>query len=325
VALAGLALPKPLLQVQATAHEGPAPTSLGRIILWRDAVREAPSPAATWVAWRTFNEIIPLYGAVVGAAPWPTNPVWYRTHEGYIHSGYVQPVENQPQTEVIEEVSPPGFWAEVSVPIAEARWQPTSPYVARRLYYETVYRVTGAMQAEDGSWWYQLHEGLVWGPGGPYVPAWSLRRITREDLAPISPARPNKWMQINIEEQSLTCFEGYRPVFHTPAATGLWNTSTPLGEFRVLYKRYTRRMIGGEGANHYDLPGIPFPVYFAPNGVAIHGTYWHNDYGRRHSHGCVNVPSQAARWIFRWVHPPISYNKYTQFSGADNGTRVVVI
>ena len=96
---------------------------------------------------------------------------------------------------------------------------------------------------------------------------------------------------------------------------------TPLGEFNVLYKRHTRRMIGDD----YDLAGVAFPVYFTWSGVAIHGTYWHNDYGRRHSHGCINVSNYAAEWVFRWVNPQADYKTYTQEAEPGKGTRIVVV
>jgi lipoprotein-anchoring transpeptidase ErfK/SrfK len=140
-------------------------------------------------------------------------------------------------------------------------------------------------------------------------------------LAPISAGHPKKWLKINIGQQTLTCFEDQRPVFITRVASGLWDTATPIGQFRILYKRHAQRMVGDD----YDLAGVAFPSYFTHSGVAIHGTYWHNDYGRRHSHGCLNVPSRAARWIFRWVDPPVPYERYTHRATTDQGTRVVVV
>jgi hypothetical protein len=84
-------------------------------------------------------------------------------------------------------------------------------------------------------------------------------------------------------------------------------------------------MIGGIGSDRYDLAGVAFPTYFTETGVAIHGTYWHNDYGRPHSHGCVNVPNDAAQWVFRWVEPKASYETYTQEAESKTGTRIVVV
>ncbi|MBN1488096.1 MAG: L,D-transpeptidase family protein [Anaerolineae bacterium] len=322
--MAGMLLPK----VSVTAATGftttrPAhlPASQGRIATWwRQAIRAEPDPNGEWVAWKTRDEIIPLYAAVEGVPPWPTNPIWYQTEGGYIHSGYVQPVENIPNGEVVQEVAAPGFWGQVCVPIAEARWNPTSNYTVYKLYYGTVYRIVASVLDREGRWWYQLQEGVTWGPG-PYVPARTIRRIPPEALSPISPGHPDKWIRISIEEQTVTCMEGETPVFSTPTASGLYGTGTPLGEFNILYKRHAQRMIGED----YDLPGIAFPVYFTWSGVAIHGTYWHNDYGRRHSHGCLNVPNDAAQWIFRWVEPYTPYELYTQRVPPGAGTRVVVV
>jgi len=321
-ALAGLARPyrpQPILELEAP------PASLGRIATWwRQAVRSEPFPGADWVAWKTRDEVIPLYGAVAGEAPWPGNPIWYQTDGGFIHSGYVQPVENAPGAEVITEVTEPGFWSQVCVPIAEARWQPTSRYVGYKLYYGTVYRVVGAVADDDGNWWYQLKEGVTYAPG-PYVPAWSVRRIPAEELAPISPGRSDKWIEINVATQTLTCFEGETAVFSTPISSGVGGTATPRGEHRMLYKRHTSRMVGGSGASYYDLPGVAFPVYFTWAAVAVHGTYWHNDFCRPHSHGCVNVTNQAAQWIFRWTDPVVPYSEYRVKAAPEEATRIVVV
>lgn len=301
------------------------PAPLGRIATWwRQAVRTEPSQKADYVALRGRDEVIPLRAAVVGDAPWPTNPVWYETDGGYIHSGYVQPVRNERQPEVIESVDEPGFWAEVSVPFVEARWRPLSPYVSYKLYYGTVYRIVEAVMDEEGGWWYQLKDGLTWAPG-PYVPAHSMRRIPPEELTPISPGRTDKWLRISVPDQTLICFEDKTPVFETRISSGIHGLGTPLGEFRILYQRHAQRMIGGAPGDRYDLPGVAFPVYFTWSAVAIHGTYWHNDYGRRHSHGCVNVTSEDARWIFRWVEPHVPYSEHTLRSSSGEGTRVIVV
>ena len=315
--------PLEFLRRRRAGYSAP-PAPLGRVTTWGQSVRAEPSPRAEWLAYRRFNDVIPLYSQVEGDAPWPSNPIWYKTDEGYIHSGYVQPVRTHPQLEVVQSVPEPGFWAEVAVPIADARWRPGSTYISRHLYYETVYRVVDAVQDDEDAWWYQIQEGITHS-GGPYVPAETLRRLTPEDLAPISPGRRDKWIQIDLSTHTLTCFEGEREVYSAPFASGLPDTRTPRGEFRVIIKRHTRRMVGGEGDDHYDLPGVPFPVYFTWSGVAIHGTYWHNDYGRPKSHGCVNVPSADAKWIFRWTLPVLSYETYSERFTDGEGTRIVVI
>jgi hypothetical protein len=325
-ALAWLTLPRlPEVQEDDKQPVQTPPASLGRITTWWwQAVRSEPSPDAEWVSWKTRDEIILLYAAVAGEAPWPGNSIWYQTREGFIHSGYVQPVENTPSTEVVGEVVDPGFWCQVCVPIAKARWQPTDRYVRYKLYYGTVYRVVGAVVDDDDNWWYQLKDGITYVPG-PYVPAWSVRRIPPEEMAPISPGRSDKWIEINIEAQRLTCFEGRRAVFSTPISSGVPGRVTPRGEHHVLYKRHTRRMTGGDGDDYYDLPGVAFPVYFTWSAVAIHGTYWHNDFVRPHSHGCVNMTNQAAQWVFRWTDPIVPYEEYEGKAAPEEGTRIVVV
>ncbi len=302
----------------------PPPKPLGRIATWwRQAVRKEPDTNAEWVAWKTRDEVIPLHGAISGKAPWPGNPIWYQTDDGFIHSGYVQPVNDTPQPDVISDVAEPGFWSQVCVPIAEARWRPDNKYVRYKLYYGTVYRVIAAVQDEEEDWWYQLKDGVTYAPG-PYVPAWSVRRITPAEMAPISPGQPDKWIEIKLSNQHLTCFEGESPVFITRISSGAGGT-TPRGEYRVLYKRHTRRMTGGSGDGYYDLPGVAFPVYYTHSAIAIHGTYWHNDFVRPHSHGCINVSNDAAQWIFRWSDPIVPYEDYERKGSEDDATRIVVV
>ncbi len=307
----------------AKSHSSPPPAPLGRIATWwQQAVRVEPDPEADTVTLKKRDELIPLYAQVVGQAPWPSNPIWYQTEGGFIHSGYVQPVHDAPQGDVVAEVADPGFWGEICVPIAEARWRPSSTYVSYKLYYGTVYRVVKAQADDAGQWWYQLNEGVTWSPG-PWVPAQTVRYISPEALAPISLGHPHKWIQINLEEQTLTCLEEDIVIFSTRVSSGSGGTRTPRGEFHVLHKHHAQRMIGPG----YDLPGIAFPVYFTWSGVAIHGTYWHNDYGQPHSHGCINVTNDAARWVFRWAEPPLDYgdNNNRQRAVREGGTRVLVV
>jgi len=326
VSMAGLALPPamPVPPTEDLAYDRP-PTLLGRIATWRwQAVRLEPTSSADLVTWKRLDDVIPLLASTVGEAPWPTNPIWYKTSGGWIHSGYVQPVKRRINREIISHVADPGFWSEVCMPLAEARREPASSRVLRKLYYGTIYRVMDSLRDEDGTWWYQIKEGFGFKPG-PYVEASSLRRIPAADLAPISRGRPDKRIVVSIARQDLRCYEGQTQVFSTRVGSGLPDTATPKGEFRVWLKRHTSRMVGGGPEDPYDLPGVAFPVYFTYSGVATHGTYWHNDFGRRRSHGCINVTNDAARWILRWADPVLPYVDHEIRSGRGEGTRVVVV
>ena len=76
--------------------------------------------------------------------------------------------------------------------------------------------------------------------------------------------------------------------------------------------------------NVYNLPGVPWCSFFTGMGHAIHGTYWHNDYGRPRSHGCVNLPSELSKWIYRWSNPLVPPEEdYLNLPGS--GTRVLVV
>ena len=326
LSMAGLALPPKMPQPPpegSVYYRPPAP--LGRIATWRgQAVHVEPTYSSEQTGSRGLDDVIPLLASTVGEAPWPSNPVWYKTSGGWIHSGYVQPVQRRPNREIIAHVADPGFWSEVCVPVAEARSEPSSEWVLRKLYYGTIYRVIDSLRDETGKWWYQIQEGFLIKPG-PYVEASSLRRIPAADLAPISRGRTDKRIVVGIARQDLRCFEGQKQVFSTRIGSGLPGTATPKGEFRVWLKRHTSRMVGGGPEDPYDLPGVAFPVYFTYSGVATHGTYWHNDFGRRHSHGCVNVTNDAARWILRWADPVLPYVDHEVKSGPDEGTRVIVV
>jgi len=84
-------------------------------------------------------------------------------------------------------------------------------------------------------------------------------------------------------------------------------------------------MAAGDALSGYDLPGVGWPtIFISSNGVAIHSTYWHNDYGIPKSHGCVNARPDDAKWVFRWTLPHVSYLPGEAVPELPGGTIVVV-
>ncbi len=309
----------------AFARESIAPpASLGRIATWQQAVRKEAKNKGELIVNKVYDDVIPLYGQVDGEAPWPSNPIWYQTDGGYIHSGFVQPVENTPSSSPLTTITKPGVWLQVCVPLVVSRSRVDSPVAGRKLYYGTVYRGIEAVQSDKGEWWYRLQEGIAYSPG-PYVPASAMRHLSEAQVAPLSVGVKDKRVEVNLKEQVLTCFEGDSAVFSTRTATGYGTHYTPKGEYRVLRKHYTSYMIGGQGDDYYNLPGIAFPTYFTGSGIAVHGTYWHNDYGRVRSHGCVNVSNDAAQFVFRWTEPSVPYTEVSLRTKTGEGTKIVVI
>jgi LysM repeat protein len=111
-----------------------------------------------------------------------------------------------------------------------------------------------------------------------------------------NPVSSGKWIDVKLSRpQRLTAYEGNKAVFSTLVSAGS-TFPTPTGTFNV-YIRYRAQAMSGPG---YYLPGVPYVLYFYQN-YAIHGTYWHNNFGNPMSHGCVNLPTPAAEWIYNWA------------------------
>lgn len=279
------------------------PTPFGRVTMFGVDVFSQPRRNAEIVRTARRDEVLVLRGQIKGDALRPHNNVWYETAEGFVYSSIVQPVLDQKNVP-LPDLAKQAFWGDITVPFADTRWTPDpAGRASSRLYFGSVYRVIDASPDASGDWWYQLREGVAHSPG-PWVRAEHLRRFDPVvDLSPIAPAVADKRIEINIAQQTLTAFESDKPVLFTRVSTGFGKNFTPRGNYNVFRKAVGQRMIGGEGNDHYDLPGVPFPTYFTYRGIAFHGTYWHNDYGVVRSHGCINVPSDIARWIWRWTTP----------------------
>ncbi len=118
---------------------------------------------------------------------------------------------------------------------------------------------------------------------------------------PGAPVHEPKWIEVDLSDQTLRAWEGDRLVFGTLVSTGLARYPTPTGSFRVYAKlRYERMRGGTPGIDYYDLPNVPHTMYFY-RGYALHGAYWHNNFGQPMSHGCVNLPLDAAAWLYDWT------------------------
>jgi len=115
----------------------------------------------------------------------------------------------------------------------------------------------------------------------------------------------SKRIVIECNEQTLYAYEGAEVVLETPISTGLDLTPTPLGNFTVFKKTPSRYMQGPlpglPSDQYYDMPGVPWNLYFTHGGAVIHGAYWHDSFGSTYSHGCVNLPPDAARELYQWA------------------------
>ena len=105
-----------------------------------------------------------------------------------------------------------------------------------------------------------------------------------------------RWIDVDLTNQTLTAYVGRTAVRTTLISTGRSRTPTPAGMFRIYVKlRYDD--MSGPG---YYLRDVPYTMYFY-RGYGLHGTYWHSNFGRQMSHGCVNLPTREAKWLFNWA------------------------
>jgi LysM repeat protein len=132
------------------------------------------------------------------------------------------------------------------------------------------------------------------------VPVTTVVPVTTQAPAAKNAVSSGKWIDVNLKTQRLTAYEGSNAVFSSLVSTGLAWYPTPTGTFQVYLKYQAQLMTGGSGRDYYYLPNVPYVMYFYQS-YAIHGTYWHNNFGRQMSHGCVNLPTPSAQWVFNWA------------------------
>jgi hypothetical protein len=118
---------------------------------------------------------------------------------------------------------------------------------------------------------------------------------------PAKPVPPERWIEVNLSAQYLTAWVGNTKVNGTYVSTGKPGFETPTGTFRILYRYWTQTMAGCIQGECYYVPDVPWVQYFTNYGHALHGAYWHNDFGTTRSHGCVNLPLPFAEWLWYWA------------------------
>jgi lipoprotein-anchoring transpeptidase ErfK/SrfK len=113
-----------------------------------------------------------------------------------------------------------------------------------------------------------------------------------------------RWIEVRISERTLTAWEGNTPIRSFTVSTGRADEPTLPGVFQIEQKLERAWMQGDD----YEIPNVPYTMYYSGN-YAIHGAYWHSDFGSAISNGCINLPVGQAAWLFDW---------------ADVGTTVVI-
>lgn len=307
----------PLLSEEGCSHPNSwRPIGLGRVTVSKINIYQEPSFASERFGEHRRDQVVTFYEKIISPHGPKYNPTWYRIGIGYAHSGYLQRVKRR-FNPLLSKVPESGHLCEVTVPFTQSyRYFRTYGWVPLyRLYYQSTHWVTAIEAGPDDKPWYRITDERL--RVHYYVSAPHLRPISAKELSPISPcvSPEDKRILVLLEDQTLTAFEGDQPVFHTHIASGIPSkgptpngipTTTPSGRFLISRKMPVRHMGDGELTNSpeaYELPGVPWVCTFVSTGVAFHGTYWHNNFGRTMSHGCVNMRYEDAKWLFRWTMP----------------------
>lgn len=127
-----------------------------------------------------------------------------------------------------------------------------------------------------------------------------------------------KHIYVDLASQTLYAYEGNTKIMQTFISSGRWN-KTPVGNFHIWEKLRSTRMAGGEGADAYNLPNVPYVMYFY-NDFGLHGAYWHDNFGHTMSHGCVNMRQVDAGTLYNWADGPADGHLGTAVSICDQFT-----
>ncbi len=323
----------------------PFPTAdqLGRVNNGMVEVKKLPDVDSPTVDKLYEDAVVPWVKEVVGKNLYRLNKRWVETPQGYVWAPYLQPVRNLPNKPV--KALPgtslgAGMWAEVTIPYVDlyiTNPPARSPWLKNtttpRLYYSQVIWIDQIKVNSSSQVWYRVNERYGYGDLF-WAAAEAFRPLTKEEIEPIHPDVEEKKVVVDVSRQTMACYEGKSEVYFTRVSTGILNDingnltdkwSTPLGTRPIWRKLISVHMTGGTTGGGYDLAGVSWTSLFEGNGVAIHSTYWHNNFGEPMSHGCVNAAPEDAKWVFRWTKPVVEFDPGDLTVGMPGGTLVEVI
>lgn len=186
--------------------------------------------------------------------------------------------------------------------------------------------LTGAVKELRGERMVETRDGL-------WLPSKDLKTAAKSSKLPGWARGDSKWIDVSIQNQVLVLYEGAQPVYVTLVSTGRdglgepgKTLSTPTGQFRIYQKHITTTMDSDVADHEFELRDVPWVMYFKA-GYALHAAYWHDDFGRARSHGCINLAPIDARYVFFWSSPQVPehwHGAYSGQGGFEEGTLVYV-
>lgn len=324
--------------------EVPQSRHLGRVAVAKVDLHSQPDATSSIVGSLYEDAVISWLREIVGYHPYRVNQRWIETPQGYLWSGNIQPVKNivnQPVQSLPESSRGPGMWVRVTVPYVDliianppARAPSLKENPTPRLYFSQILWADRIeTDTPSGKIYYRLTEQF--GYGDIFLAeASAFQPLEAHEFTPISPDVEEKLVVVDVTRQTMSCFEDGREVHFCRVSTGAkFNASgdevdewaTPIGRHPIWRKVISLHMSGGTTGGGYDLPGIGWTTLFVGNGVAIHSTFWHNNFGVSMSHGCVNARPEDAHWVFRWTTPHVSQDPGDVTISMPGGTRVQVV
>ena len=148
----------------------------------------------------------------------------------------------------------------------------------------------------------QNADGVDWNMIGPgqWVEARILATVTPKTTPPEG-VTGNRWIDVDLAEQTLAVYDNNELVFATVIASGLEPFYTRPGLFQIYQKKETETMRNSDPTDFYYLDNVPWTMYF-DKARALHGAYWRTRFGYPQSHGCVNLSVGDAHWLFNWAN-----------------------
>ncbi len=171
---------------------------------------------------------------------------------------------------------------------------------------------------------------MVEAKNGRWLKSEDLKVAAKPRKLPSWARRGTKWIDVGIVSQTMVLWEGDTPVYATLVSTGRdglgdpgKTRSTPVGTYHVYQKHVTTTMDSDAADDEFELRDVPWVMYFK-GGYALHGAYWHDDFGRARSHGCINVAPVDARYTFQWSSPQVPEHWHAAYSGDAFGQGIIV-
>jgi hypothetical protein len=288
---------------------------LGLTFPQRPLHTKRPDPALTILPYRYFRldeEEVPQLTGPEGGQNGQVYP------PGFVYVSYVDRADTENGIYYMLES---GAWiagqgarvSEISaIQGLEFRTTPNNPF-GWAFEYIPVKKAPGYNTPETGVYLYPFAEvfqvydtknvdGADWNMIGPgkWVEARKVAVVTPKNVPPQG-AAVNRWIDVDLAEQTLAVYEDGEIVFATVIASGLEPFWTRPGLFQIYEKKATENMRNSDPTDYYYLDNVPWTMYF-DKARALHGAYWRTRFGYPQSHGCINLSVGDSHWLYNWAN-----------------------